>query len=113
MDKTYILSEQQIRQIFVDGEVSQYKEYDPNEWSNYLKSRCGDPVQEREGWISVKDRLPAPDWQINVLIQYPNQEPLVICGYYTEGEFFCLEEQEVLDYVTHWQPLPLPPSNQH
>lgn len=84
-------------------------------------------VQDRSPWVSVGDRLPEPDksvWLYNIdrdwvwlgCRAYPGgfQEPWCWAEsngvlYIKDGEIIIEAELEDLD-VTHWMPLPEPPS---
>jgi len=60
-------------------------------------------------WISVKNRL--PDTEV-LAIGYQNE---MIIGYispHDEQGFICENDNELLEYVTHWMPLPKPPQDE-
>lgn len=54
-EKKYTLTEDQIRQIFIDGSMNQYKLADPEAWSNYMLSRCGNPIASSPSFPSDSD----------------------------------------------------------
>lgn len=57
------------------------------------------------GWISVKDALPEPHKAVLVI----NSEDYFLAAIRSDGEFHLLNYGRIWD-VTHWQPLPLPPT---
>ena len=57
----------------------------------------------KEGWISVKDRL--PDRNDMVIAFYPT-----MCG--TSGEMQIHKAWAMSDTCTHWMPLPQPPKGE-
>ena len=68
------------------------------------------------GWISVKDRLPARDGEYMVYGQseamwelLPDSDPIWVCNYYKKHGFYSIELRREYDYITHWMPLPEPP----
>jgi hypothetical protein len=65
-------------------------------------------------WISVDDKLPdiPRDLQSSgVVLVIADDECQSLCTFYEDGSF-CDEYQEEFTNVTHWQPLPEPPTEQ-
>jgi hypothetical protein len=58
-------------------------------------------------WIKVEDQMPEKE---SLLIGYQN---CMIIGYVgldkDKGEYYGENDNEQLDHVTHWMPLPSPP----
>ena len=65
-------------------------------------------VQPVDRWISVKERLPENDTEVML---YDTDCGIVFGWYDDEREDFVAEFISPLDAVTHWQPLPEPPTN--
>lgn len=61
------------------------------------------PTVQREGWVSVEDRL--PEIGENVLLFNGN----ILTGEYTRNEFFKSICDNYIYGATHWQPLPSSP----
>ena len=59
-------------------------------------------------WIDVKERL--PENEDTVLISNINTQSLTTTAIHIDGKFFMLELQQIADEVTHWMPLPQPPT---
>jgi hypothetical protein len=60
----------------------------------------------RDGWISVDDRLPQANTEVLVFNRYR------FIGVIEEnGTWFAAVDYETLFNVTHWQPLPKPPTS--
>jgi hypothetical protein len=60
----------------------------------------------QQGWVSVEDRLPESDGEY--LIVLSNQDNRVTCRcYFGYGHWDAIKK-----YVTHWMPLPLPPTGE-
>lgn len=64
-----------------------------------------------DGWISVEERLPGP--HIFVLVYVPTRKMAFMAtrayrGLY--GEQWESEYKEIFEGITHWQPLPSPPT---
>lgn len=78
------------------------------------------PIQTAPRWISVKERL--PDKSVEVLVCFAGQSTLCATGQYTDnhrhdvaGWCYPAENRGCTDngedpVVTHWMPLPAPPS---
>jgi hypothetical protein len=63
-------------------------------------------------WISVKDRLPDPKDDVDVLVYYDSEynEFEMAVAYWTGRQWVSeLEDPILLSDVTHWMPLPKPP----
>ena len=67
-------------------------------------------------WISVKDELPKKE-----VIAYGHQGEMLM-GYISrdliaeqlgQNMFTCSNDNETLEYVTHWMPLPKPPNKEN
>lgn len=65
-----------------------------------------EPAMEVEGWIDVKDRLPKAGTRVFAAYRFGVME----CRYL--GDVFAkdIDRQIILPDVTHWMPLPAPPS---
>lgn len=64
------------------------------------------------GWISTEKELPSDDVegeQILMSLDYDNSESLVLCGVWKDGEFHCLDTDDVYYNVGHWAYLPTCP----
>jgi len=70
---------------------------------------------EKDRWISVKDRLPELGEEFNVIVDLNDgMEPLASCADWNalKKEWFYIGTEMKMTGVTHWQPLPTPPTNQ-
>lgn len=65
-------------------------------------------VEPDKGWISVKDRLPECD---GLYIVCKTVEGHQICfeARWRRNEWLSVVNDNQLDYISHWQPLPEPP----
>lgn len=67
-------------------------------------------------WINVKDRL--PDVKIGSFLvwpptQFPKNSKCVVAEYYEDsGGFYDEAYENFISDVTHWMPLPEPPTKQ-
>jgi hypothetical protein len=64
---------------------------------------------ERMRWISVKDRLPEHETDVDIFIKIGVRRANVLFTNYEEDPHFYWEEHDCiyeLDEVTHWMPLP-------
>ena len=64
-------------------------------------------------WISVKDRL--PDEETFCLVIAPQSFPkncIMLVAEFVYGTFYSESSECAMDDVTHWMPLPNPPSNE-
>jgi len=59
-------------------------------------------------WIKVEDQMPKKEC---LAIGYQNEIIIGYIGKDAGGQFFCENDHEMLDKVTHWMPLPEPPTN--
>jgi hypothetical protein len=67
---------------------------------------------EASGWIRVEDRLPVTDGIVRVICH--KQNGLIVQLHYDGTQFKYWSNHEWLDQttqVTHWQPLPTPPTD--
>ena len=68
----------------------------------------------KDQWISVKDRLPnieCGSFLVWSPTQFPKNSNCLVAEYYDDVKGFYSESSEdFLEDVTHWQPLPEPPS---
>ncbi len=62
------------------------------------------------GWISVDDNL--PDDGETVIVAMPDHWDPVDVGYLEEGEWTNYEGEPHTGVVTHWMPMPEPPSKE-
>jgi len=76
--------------------------YDSHQRRKVVDEACRVAVDElrKRQWISVKDRLPEPMYQVLI---YTDD------GWIGVDALDYNEEFREYDYVTHWQPLPEPP----
>jgi len=70
-------------------------------WGKWWNTRVGD------AWISVDERL--PDSGTDVLACGLRQEIMIGCVLHDSKGYYAENENDELDYVTHWMPLPDPP----
>ena len=64
-------------------------------------------------WISVKDELPKEYCQCLIYCprSFPKNSRVLAANYYDDNEkFYCDAFEEVHEDVTHWMPLPNPPT---
>lgn len=62
---------------------------------------------EQGGWISVEDRLPEKlDYY---LVWDAAERSRLEVPFVPEKQVFRYQDEDITDYVTHWQPLPQPP----
>jgi hypothetical protein len=85
-------------------------------FQNYLLSLSGvktEPVADktatRNEWISVRDRLPKKGIEV-ICVGYKGE--MLIGSVYGRDLICCESENDMLTDITHWQPLPEPPSSQ-
>lgn len=76
----------------------------------YINTTDGVPrsivvLTEDNGWISIKDKMPDKDNEWYLVYQGDNR----FCREYDRGYWFSSKEFKYGE-VTHWQPLPQPPS---
>lgn len=60
-------------------------------------------------WVSVKDRL--PDTETTVLVC--TERGHIFTSWASDVDVFWFYDEEEDDRVTHWQPLPAPPTTNH
>lgn len=89
--------------------ADQYRDYGNHKHgaiagAKWMLSRLQENTQE--GWISVKDRLPK-DYERILFYEGGADNKLEDVGYFVPSQ------SKIPDYVTHWRPLPLPPSSNH
>ena len=60
-------------------------------------------------WISVKERLPGNGSVVLAVTEYRHSvsTPTLL---WIDGDWFTYDGYKLLSEVTHWQPLPAPPS---
>jgi Protein of unknown function (DUF551) len=68
-------------------------------------------------WISVKDKLPEPgEWVLIKLNKNPHLMPMDVSYHLPQSEYPWFGNYHIRNYdmscVTHWMPLPEPPSGQ-
>ena len=67
-------------------------------------------------WISVKDRLPEENKYKTMIVAWKDDDAIGVCGdvCFFNGKFITHDhhysEIDDFDGVTHWMPLPTPPS---
>lgn len=64
------------------------------------------------GWISTEKELPSDDMdgeQILMCLDFQKSESLVLCGVWKDGQFHCLDTDDVYENVGHWACLPTCP----
>jgi len=63
-------------------------------------------------WINVNDRLPEDQehYLVRTPLTFPKNCIYQIAEFYTDNYEFYNEQDEHLNDVTHWQPLPEPPT---
>jgi transcriptional regulator with XRE-family HTH domain len=91
--------------------------YDAGAETRTYNERCDQRGSERgerrdgmSEWISVKDRLPKQNYLIVLIAQ---EKAPAFVAQFRDGAFFALTDDAWdyrLRYVTHWQPLPGPPT---
>ncbi len=68
---------------------------------------------EKDRWISVKDNLPELGDQFNVIVDLNDgMDPVASCADWDaiKKEWFYIATEMKMTGVTHWQPLPTPPT---
>lgn len=79
-----------------------------------MLSHFGGSQSPRSSWVSAKERLPANCQKVDILIKsshienYLSRETDIVYV----GEAFQRKMAFYGDYVSHWMPLPLPPTNE-
>ncbi len=76
-----------------------------NEVESYIPVPEVNDILQKTNWISVKDALPEPHKAVLVI----NSEDYFLAAIRSDGEFHLHNLARVYD-VTHWQPLPPPPT---
>lgn len=64
------------------------------------------------GWISTEKELPSDEMdgeQILMCLDFQKSESLVLCGVWKDGQFHCLDTDDVYENVGHWACLPTCP----
>lgn len=72
------------------------------------------PTVETEldkGWISVKDRLPENDC-LYIVCKTVKGHRISFEAHWVGNKWLSVVNNNQLDYVTHWQPLPEPPKGE-
>jgi hypothetical protein len=101
-------------------------EYELGGWVTYVKPVTGyffteqEMAEYDEKWISVKDNRPEIGVIVNLVLQHSKQD--VYSGFRANGGWYVFQIGEQAKYyipndideakITHWQPLPTPPSKQ-
>ena len=83
--------------------IEEFEIYEKTALSILTSYRDGELVEKNQ-WISVKDRLPVGEC---LMIGYQNA---MIIGYYSEKDNCGDSDSEQVVGITHWQPLPTPPT---
>lgn len=65
-------------------------------------------VQPDNGWISVKDRLPENDG-LYIVCKTIRGHQISFEAHWKGNKWLSVVNNNLLDYVTHWMPLPEPP----
>jgi hypothetical protein len=81
-----------------------------------LESLINEVIAQRAGWISVKDALPPVGCSVMTMPNYRvlpfgndgSDDDAPVDGFWTFNDF--METTEIVTNVTHWIPLPNPPS---
>ncbi len=90
-------------ELIEDGENQEEEEFFPNIWNLFA------PLIKGSEWISVEDRLPDDKKGKEKVIFYG--EDYVMMGFFYEGKFRdCMYPHPIVINITHWQPLPQPPT---
>lgn len=77
--------------------------------------KCQRQLVEKDRWISIKDRLPELGEEFNVIVDLNDgMDPVASCADWNaiKKEWFYIGTEIKMTGVTHWQPLPTPPTNQ-
>lgn len=118
MDKTYILSEEQLKDYcaMVAAYVSeaQYTKAKTVKKTNaYIET--WPPLSthvQGEGWISVKDRL--PENELPVIVSMYGETQRYLYRYHPSQKCWTMDDSIIRETnIEHWQPLPPSPNNQH
>lgn len=78
-------------------------------WSGHLKAVCA--ALQSQGWVSVKERLPAESGRVWAYFDSGEQENVLFDGkQWIYGDGSPMPQDEFHDCVTHWRELPSPPA---
>ncbi len=69
-------------------------------------------------WINVKDRLPSETGNVVVYLEGPDSKSIeqincYICPEYGFVIWETLDDEDVEGWVTHWMPMPEPPTGEN
>ena len=73
-----------------------------------LKQSSTVEVEPDKGWISVKDRLPEKEW-LYIVCKTVRGHRISFEARWEGNTWLSVVENKRLKYITHWQPLPMPP----
>ena len=94
--------------ICEQGGLLQTKEYTPDDLVSLI-TQCFNDLQPQ--WVSVDDRLPESGANNCVSVGSYDVD-FTGCAYHRNGDWFASSSNTLIPShtITHWQPMPLPPS---